>query len=98
MAWVPSSVWVAESEWVMASQAVKIIEGGKLIIPAAFRRKLGIDTGDTVVVELAEDGLHVRSLSAAVRIAQQIVREFVPETDEPNDKPMGETPIETDRG
>ena len=63
----------------MASQAVKIIDGGKLIIPAQFRRKLGIDVGDTVVVELAEDGLHVRSLSAAVRIAQGIVREFVPE-------------------
>ena len=62
----------------MASQAVKIIEGGKLIIPAAFRRKLGIDTGDTVVLELGEDGLHVRSLSSAVRRAQEIVREFVP--------------------
>lgn len=63
----------------MASQAVKIIDGGKLIIPAAFRRKLGIDTGDTVVLELGEDGLHVRSLSSAVRRAQEIVREFVPD-------------------
>ena len=63
----------------MNSQAVKIIDGGKLIIPAAFRRKLGIDTGDTVVVELGEDGLHVRSLPSAVRLAQQIVREFVPD-------------------
>ena len=63
----------------MASQAVKIIDGGKLIIPAAFRRKLGIDTGDTVVLELEEDGLHVRSLSSAVRRAQEIVREFVPD-------------------
>jgi len=63
----------------MNSQAVKIIDGGKLIIPAAFRRKLGIDTGDTVVVELGEDGLHVRSLSSAVRRAQKLVREFVPD-------------------
>jgi AbrB family looped-hinge helix DNA binding protein len=62
----------------MISQAVKIIDGGKLIIPASFRRKLGIDTGDTVVIELGEDGLHVRSLSSAVRRAQEIVREFVP--------------------
>ena len=63
----------------MASQAVKIIDGGKLIIPAAFRRKLGIDTGDTVVLELGDDGLLVRSLSSAVRRAQGIVREFVPD-------------------
>ena len=63
----------------MTSQAVKIIDGGKLIIPASFRRKLGIDTGDTVVIELGEDGLHVRSLSSAVRRAQEIVSEFVPD-------------------
>ena len=63
----------------MSSQAVKIIDGGKLIIPAAFRRNLGIETGDTVVIELLEDGLYVRSLSSAVRRSQQIVREFVPE-------------------
>lgn len=63
----------------MNSQAVKIIDGGKLIIPAGFRRKLGFDVGDTVVVELDEDGLHVRSLSSAVRRAQEIVREFVPD-------------------
>lgn len=63
----------------MPSQAVKIIDGGKLIIPAQFRRKLGIDIGDTVVVELGEDGLHVRSLSQSVRLAQEIVREFVPD-------------------
>ena len=63
----------------MASQAVKIVDGGKLIIPAQFRRKLGIDVGDTVVVEMDEDGLHVRSLTSAVRQAQNIVRGFVPE-------------------
>lgn len=61
------------------SQAVKIIDGGKLIIPAAFRRQLGIGIGDTVVVELTEDGLFVRSLSSAVRQAQSIVRGFLPE-------------------
>ena len=63
----------------MASQAVKIIDGGKLIIPAAFRRKLGIEVGDTVIIELDEDGLHVRSLTSAVRRAQTIVGTFRPD-------------------
>ncbi len=61
------------------SQAVKIIDGGKLVIPAQFRRELGISVGDTVVVEMADGEMHVRSLSAAVRRAQAIVREFVPD-------------------
>ena len=61
------------------SQAVKIVDGGKLVIPAHFRRELGIGVGDTVVVELDGGELHVRSLSAAIRRAQGIIREFVPE-------------------
>jgi AbrB family looped-hinge helix DNA binding protein len=81
----------------MKSQAVKIIDGGKLIIPAAFRRSLGFDTGDTVVVELDEDGLHVRSLSSAVRQAQQIVREFVPDEVDLADELIAERRIEAER-
>ena len=61
------------------SQAVKVIDGGKLVIPAQFRRELGISVGDTVVVEMVDGEMHVRSLSAAVRRAQAIVREFVPD-------------------
>lgn len=80
----------------MASQAVKIIDGGKLIIPAAFRRKLGIDTGDTVVLELGEDGLHVRSLSSAVRRAQEIVREFVPDDVSLADELIAERRVEAE--
>lgn len=80
----------------MASQAVKIIDGGKLIIPTAFRRKLGIDIGDTVVIELGEDGLHVRSLSSAVRLAQDIVREFVPDEVSLADELIAERRIEAE--
>lgn len=80
----------------MASQAVKIIDGGKLIIPASFRRKLGIDTGDTVVVELGEDGLHVRSLSSAVRLAQEIIREFAPDDVSLADELIAERRVEAE--
>ena len=62
----------------MKSQSVKVIEGGKLVIPARFRRELGIGVGDTVIIELADDALHVRSLESAIRKAQAIVRGFVP--------------------
>ena len=62
---------------VTLSQAVKIIEGGKLVIPAAMRRAMGIARGDTVVVELLPDGaLRVRPLASAVQEAQEIVRTF----------------------
>jgi AbrB family looped-hinge helix DNA binding protein len=60
------------------AQTVKIIEGGKLVIPAKMRKEMGIGRGDSVVVELLPDGdLRVRPLAAAVKRAQAIVRGFV---------------------
>ena len=60
------------------AQAVKIIEGGKLVIPASMRKAMGIVRGDTVVVELLSDGeLRVRPLASAIREAQAIVRKSV---------------------
>ena len=63
----------------MKPQRVKIIEGGKLIIPAPMRRELGLATGDTVVVEVTDGELRVRSLPAAIARAQTILRRHVPE-------------------
>lgn len=61
----------------MSQQSVKISEGGKLVIPAHFRRALGVATGDTVIVEMMPDGdLRIRPISAAIKTAQAIVRAF----------------------
>ncbi len=63
---------------VALARAVKIIEGGKLVIPGSMRRATGIARGDTVVVELLKDGeLRVRPLASAIREAQEIVRNSV---------------------
>lgn len=61
----------------MTSQAIKIAQGGKLAIPARFRRELGIEIGDTVIVEMAGDELHVRSRKAAILRSQGIMRGLV---------------------
>jgi AbrB family looped-hinge helix DNA binding protein len=63
----------------MPSQRVKIVEGGKLVIPAIFRREMGIAPGDTVIVDLDEEELRVRSLSSAIRRVQERMRELNPE-------------------
>lgn len=63
----------------MQPQRVRIIEGGKLIIPASMRRELGIATGDTVLVDVADGELRVRSLSKAIERAQAILRRHVPD-------------------
>ena len=69
---------VSDGRKVALAQAVKIIEGGKLVIPASMRRAMGISRGDTVVVELLREGeLRVRPLGSAIREAQEIVRKSV---------------------
>lgn len=76
--WYRSYIRVLILEEVLLAQSVKIIEGGKLVIPANMRRAMGIGRGDTVVVELLSEGeLRVRSLTAAVRKAQAIVGQSI---------------------
>ena len=62
----------------MAAQFVKILPGGGLVIPARFRREMGIGAGDTVIEEIVDGELRVRSLSQAIKRAQRIVGQFVP--------------------
>ncbi|MBZ2401234.1 AbrB/MazE/SpoVT family DNA-binding domain-containing protein, partial [Erwinia amylovora] len=50
----------------MEAQRVKIVDGGKLVIPAAMRRELGITTGDTVLVDVDDGELRVRSVPRAL--------------------------------
>ena len=63
----------------MNAQRVKVFEGGKLVIPAAMRRQLGISPGDTLLVSINDGELRVRSLATAVARAQALVRKYVPE-------------------
>jgi bifunctional DNA-binding transcriptional regulator/antitoxin component of YhaV-PrlF toxin-antitoxin module len=63
----------------MESRSTKIVDGGKLVIPASFRRELGFQVGDTVVMEVVEGELRVRSRDAAIAEIQKLVRGLVPE-------------------
>lgn len=63
----------------MASRAVRVADGGELVIPASFRRELGVEIGDIVTVEVADGELRVRSRSAAIANARRLMRLLVPD-------------------
>jgi AbrB family looped-hinge helix DNA binding protein len=69
---------VANKGGTVAAQRGKIAEGGRLVIPADLRRQLGLRAGDSVVMEVEDGELRVRSLKAAVARAQALVRRYVP--------------------
>jgi bifunctional DNA-binding transcriptional regulator/antitoxin component of YhaV-PrlF toxin-antitoxin module len=41
----------------MAAVKGKVVEGGRIIVPASFRKSMGIAKGDTVFMELHGDEL-----------------------------------------
>lgn len=60
---------------------VRIAKGGRIVIPGAFRKALGLSVGDDLVMEVKDGELHARSLQAAIRRAQKMVREYIPDDD-----------------
>ena len=61
----------------MNAQRGKIVSGGRLIVPAEFRRALGLSDGDTVVMEVDGDELHVRPIKSALRRIQRRLGRYV---------------------
>jgi len=57
----------------------QITKGGRLVIPAKLRKALQIEAGDDVVLRLENGTLRLIPLHQAVRLAQDMVRKYVPE-------------------
>ena len=56
----------------------KVADGGRIVIPSAYRKALGLKTGDEVLLKLEGDSIRVYSRAQAIRLAQKIVRKYVP--------------------
>jgi AbrB family looped-hinge helix DNA binding protein len=58
----------------MNSAKAKIGPGGRLVIPAAQRRELGLEVGDQVVIRVEDKELRVSSLNHRIERVQALVR------------------------
>jgi len=56
----------------------KIREGGRLVIPAEYRKALGLKPGDEVLLSLEDGEIRVVSTRQAVARSQTLVRRYVP--------------------
>ena len=57
---------------------VKLGSNGRLVIPAAVRRALGVIEGDEMSLTLVGDELRVTTIRAAVRRVQRVLAQRVP--------------------
>lgn len=56
---------------------MRVNENGRIVIPAAFRKALGIEVGDEVVLRLHPDELSVTTQQHRIRQAQQRARKYL---------------------
>lgn len=61
----------------VASVKAKIAEGGRVVIPAEYRKALGLHIGDEVILSLDDDQLRLYTIDAAIRRAQTLVSQYV---------------------
>ena len=55
----------------------RVNENGRVVIPASFRKALGINAGDEVVLRIEDDELRITTLKRRLERAQRLVRKHV---------------------
>ncbi len=63
----------------MAEIRTRLAEGGRVVIPAEYRRALGLRVGDEVILRLEGEELTILTPRQAIRHAQLLVRRYIPE-------------------
>jgi bifunctional DNA-binding transcriptional regulator/antitoxin component of YhaV-PrlF toxin-antitoxin module len=62
----------------MSQIRARVFEGGRIELPEAYRRALGIEVGDEIVIRLEGDASRLLTRRQAIRDAQATIRRFVP--------------------
>jgi AbrB family looped-hinge helix DNA binding protein len=61
----------------MRAEEVQVSENGRIVIPVAFRKALGLKGGEKLTIRMDDHGLHIESRLQAIRRAQTILRKHV---------------------
>jgi len=56
---------------------LRVNDNGRVLIPAPFRKALGINAGDELVLRIEEDELRITTLKRRVQRAQERVQRYI---------------------
>lgn len=56
---------------------LRVNENGRIVIPVSFRKALGIEVGDEVVLRLQGNELHITTQQRRIQTAQQRARTYL---------------------
>jgi len=63
----------------MTETRTRLGSGGRFVIPGAYRKAMGVKPGDELVVSMDDGELRVTTVAHAIRRAQALVRQYVPD-------------------
>lgn len=60
------------------SDTVQLDKAGRIVLPAKYRKLLGLQPGDSLAIRLIDDQLYLQTVSSALERAQRLMREKNP--------------------
>lgn len=66
----------------MNIQKGKMVSGGRIQVPADVRKALELSDGDSLIMEVVDDELRIRSLNASIRRIQEMLKPYRPKEGE----------------
>lgn len=63
----------------MPDVRTRVAEGGRIVLPAEYRRALGLRIGDEVILHLENGEVRILTPQEAIRRAQTLVRRSIPQ-------------------
>ena len=55
----------------------RVNENGRVVIPASYRKALGIKAGDEVILRMEDDELRITTMQRRIERAQRRIRQYV---------------------
>ncbi len=55
----------------------RVNENGRVVIPASYRKALGIKAGDEVILRMEDDELRITTMKRRLERAQRRIRQYV---------------------
>lgn len=81
----------------MQVEKAQLGENGRIVIPAAFRKALGLKGGDVLTMRIDEDGLHIQTKRQALLRSRSIVRAHISADRRLSDELIAERRLESKR-
>jgi AbrB family looped-hinge helix DNA binding protein len=60
-----------------AETRMRVNENGRVVIPASYRKALGIKAGDEVILRMEDDELRITTMKRRIECAQRRIRQYV---------------------